>query len=140
MFRASPADLWLIVHDPANMPAWNEKCVECVSTGIGEGSRFKAVFEMSGKRSEARGEVIEYVLQKRIRYRYEYEDDSKLGSVEELYEISTLGRDQSKLRHEVNFKNATLPFWVKILAAVLGKIGRKMGKGPLDGIEELIQS
>lgn len=120
------------------MPAWNEKCVECGSSGIGEGSEFNAVFEMSGKRSEAKGEVIEYVLHKRIRYRYEYVDDSKLGSVEEVYVISTLGRDGTKLRHEVNLKNAAMPFWVKLLAAILGKIGREAGKGPLDGIEELL--
>ncbi len=122
------------------MPAWNEKCVECVSTGLGEGSRFKAVFEMSGKRSDAQGEVIEYVLHQRIRYRYQYVDDSKTGSVEETYNISKLDRDHSKIVHEINLKNAALPFWVKLLASVLGKIGRKMGKGPLDGIEELLNA
>ena len=81
--RASPENLWQIVHDPVNMPARNEKCVECASTGIGEASRFNAVFEMSGKRSNAQREVVEYVLPKRIRYRYRYVDDSKTGSVEE---------------------------------------------------------
>ncbi len=114
--------------------------MECVSSGIGEGSRFKAVFEMSGKRSDAQGEVIEYVLHQRIRYRYQYVDDSKAGSVEETYHILRVDRDHSTIEHVVNLKNAALPFWVKILAAVLGKIGRKMGKGPLDGIEELIES
>ncbi len=122
------------------MPAWNEKCIECISTGIGEGSRFNAVFEMSGKRSGAKGEVIEYVLHKRIRYRYQYVDDSKTGSVEEAYKISKVDRDHAKLDHEVNLKNATLPFWVKLLAFVLEKIGKKMGKGPLDGIEDLLNA
>ena len=84
--------------------------------------------------------MVEYVLENRIRYRYQYVDDSKQGSVEELYVISPLGQNQSKLRHEVNLKNAALPFWVKLLAVVLGRIGRKMGKGPLDGIEELIET
>ena len=139
-FRASPENLWQIVHDPANMPAWNEKCVECSSNGIGEGSRFNAVFEMSGKRSDAQGEVIEYVLHKRIRYRYRYVDDSKAGSVEETYDISKVGRDRSKVEHEVNLKHAALPFWVKLLAFVLEKFGKKMGKGPLDGIEELLNA
>lgn len=122
------------------MPAWNEKCVECVSTGMGERSRFNAVFEMSGKRSNAQGEVIEYVLHKRIRYRYRYVDDSKTGSVEETYDISKVGPDRSKIEHAVNLKHAALPLWVKLLAFVLEKFGKKMGKGPLDGIEELLNA
>ena len=122
------------------MPARNEKCVECASTGIGEGSRFNAVFEMSGKRGNAQGEVIEYVFDKRIRYGYRYVDDSKRGSVEETYDISKFGPDRSNIEHVVNLKHTALPFWAKLLALVLEKFGKKMGKGPLDGIEELLKA
>ncbi len=83
---------------------------------------------MSGKRSDAQGEVIEYVLHKRIRYRYRYLDDSKAGSVEETYDISKVGRDCSKVEHEVNLKHAALHFWVKLLAFVFGKVWQENGQ------------
>jgi len=44
---ASAADLWIIVSNHKNMPAWNEKCqlIESVN-GSGLGTRFKAQFSM----------------------------------------------------------------------------------------------
>jgi hypothetical protein len=121
------------------MHARNEKCVECVSTGIREGSPFNAVFEMSGKRSNAQGEVIEYVFHKRIRYQYGYVDDSKTGRVEETYDISKVGPDRLKREHAINLKHAVLPFWVKLLAFVFEKFDKEMSKGTLDGVEELLK-
>lgn len=139
VYNASPAELWQIIHEPGNMPAWNPKCVECDPVnGGGLGSRFKVVFEMSGKRKQARGEIIEFEPMERIRFRYHYEESSKMGSVDEAYAIAAKGPHQCHLRHETDFQKSTLPTWLKILIGLLGRFGKQVGRGPLDGIEELI--
>jgi len=137
-FNASPAELWQIVHEPGNMPAWNPKCVESVVSGKGEGARFTAVFDMSGKRIEVQGTIVEYVEEERIRFQYQYEEGGKAGRIGELYAISRKGPRQSHLRHEADFSDSTLPFWAKVLIGIVGRFGTKMRNSPLDGIEELL--
>ena len=140
---ASAADLWIIVSDPKNMPAWNEKCqvVESVH-GSGMGTRFKAQFAMRPDKNpeSTEGEIIEWKDYERITYRYQFpKNDSQLGSVDETYTIKQISAQQCQLSHVINFKNSGLPRWVKILIGILGRFGKSMGPDPLDGIVALIQ-
>jgi len=120
------------------MPAWNPKCVKCDSNGRGEGSTFTAVFEMSGKQVAAKGEVVEFDQFKTIRFRYQYDEGTMQGSVEESYSIKTESPNRVQVRHVVDFKNSGLPLWVRLIIGFLGRFGNKMGREPLDGIEDLL--
>lgn len=138
-FNTSASEVWRIVSEPGNMPAWNPKCVSCDNTGYGGvGSTFNAAFEMRGRRTEARGEVVSLKHEAEIRYRFEYEEAARIGSVDEVFIIKRKGINRCILRHEVNFRRSTLPFWVKLLIGFIGRFGRPVGPDPLAGIDDLI--
>ena len=141
LYQARPEEIWQIIRDPGHMPAWNDKCVSCDSIGAGgEGSEFDSVFEMNGKRSEARGTVVVYRENEEIAFRYSYEDEGGLGTVEESYRIRKRKNGEVELIQTVDFAQSSLPFWVKLLIGFLGRFGRKKGRGPLDGIEDILRS
>jgi uncharacterized protein YndB with AHSA1/START domain len=140
---ASAADLWFIVSDPKNMPAWNEKrqAIESVH-GSGTGTRFKAQFSMrmEKKPEPTEGAIIEWKEYERITYRFQFpKDDPQLGSVDETYAIKQISTHQYQLSHTVDFKHSGLPRWVKFLIGILGRFGKSMGPDPLDGIVALLQ-
>ena len=138
-FNASPRELWEIIHDPVNMPAWNPKCVWCEINGTGlAGPRFRATYEMSGKRHDAEGEVVASEAEQRIQFRYTYEDAAKLGTVDEVFELYDKGDRRTELVQSVDFTRSALPRWVKWLIGLLGRFGKSQGNGPMDGIEALL--
>jgi|ETNmetMinimDraft_22_1059887.scaffolds.fasta_scaffold00015_8 uncharacterized protein YndB with AHSA1/START domain len=140
-YQASAGEIWQIIRDPGHMPAWNSKCISCSSTGDGgEGSVFEAVFEMKGKRSDTRGTVVDYQENASIAFRYEYEGEEKLGTVVESYQIRERKDGQVELTQTVDFAQSSLPYWVKLLIGFLGRFGRKRGRGPLDGIQDILGS
>ncbi|OUW15630.1 MAG: hypothetical protein CBD18_08520 [Opitutales bacterium TMED158] len=135
-FDARPEDLWQVVRDPGNLPAWSQKCVECESIrGGGLGSRFNAVFEVRDKRQAARGEVIAHDEGREIVLRFEYEESNGMGSVDESFRIAKRKSGQIELVHTVDFQRSTLPYWVKLLIGFLGRFGRRMGPDQLAEIE-----
>lgn len=93
---------------------------------------------MSGKQVAAKGEVVEFDQFKTIRFRYQYDEGTMRGSVEESYLIETQGPNRATVRHVVDFKNSGLPLWVRLIIGFLGRFGTKMGREPLDGIEDLL--
>lgn len=138
-FKATPPELWEIIHDPANMPAWNPKCVWCEVDGTGTaGPRFLVTYEMRGKQSDAEGEVVASEEQRRIHFRYTYEDAAKLGTVDEVFELKPKGDRQTEVVQIVDFSNSTLPRWVKWLIGFIGRFGKEQGIGPMDGIQALL--
>ena len=138
-FKASASELWEIVHDPGNMPAWNPKCVSSEPLDAWEvGQRFEVIYEMNGKRSNASGELFDFKISQLVHFRYHYEDSSKLGIVDEIIEIIPKGNLSTLIVHTVDFSRSTLPLWVKLLLGVLGRFGKKMGEGSLDGIASLL--
>ena len=140
-FSASPAELWVIIGDPAAMPAWNERCQSCDSIqGSGLGARFRARFSMNNKVGEAQGEIVEWEEQKRITYRYGFEnDDQGIGTIEESYSLHPKSDGRTKVKHVVDFRRSNLPFWVKLLITFIGRFGRSVGSEPLSGIDELLR-
>ena len=104
-FNASPAILWEIIRDPGNMPAWNPKCVECSNVDAPTvGSRFSCAFEMSGKRSTAEGETLVFEYNRKLRIRYHYEEEARLGSVDEEYSLTEREMGVTVIKHIVDFK------------------------------------
>lgn len=93
---------------------------------------------MNGKRSKATGTLLDLKDSQYIHFRFHYEDASKLGIVDERIEIIPNDNRSSRIVHTVDFSRSTLPLWVKLLIGLLGRIGKKMGEGPLDGIAALL--
>lgn len=139
-FNRPASDLWVVVRDPGNMPAWNPNCIAASRVeGEGLGSQFKATFKMNEKAHQAKGEIISLEEEKEISLRYVFGSESpKLGSIDESYIITSTGSDTSKLRHEIDFTHSGLPWWAKLLISVIGRFGRKVGPDPLDGIAEVL--
>ena len=139
-FNVPAGDLWIVIHEPANMPAWNEKCVSASSTnGGGIGSRFEASFSLGTSVQKTKGEVVAWDYQKQIEFRYLFESETKeMNSVDETYTITELGENRTKLKHVVDLSNAGFPWWARLLMSVIGRLGRSAGPGPLEGIEELL--
>lgn len=139
-FNVPAGDLWIIIHEPANMPAWNPKCVSASSThGGGLGSTFEASFNMGNNVKATKGEVVAWEFERKIEFRYHFESDSKeLNSVDETYVITVIRDGRSKLEHVVDLSNAGLPWWARTLVSFVSRFGRSAGPGPLEGIEELL--
>lgn len=139
-FNVPAGDLWVVIHEPANMPAWNSKCLNATSTnGGGLGSKFEATFAMGSTPQETKGEVVAWEYQKKIEFRYSFESDSeKMRSVDETYLIEDLGEGRSELKQVIDLSDAGLPWWARMLMRVVGRLGRSAGPGPLEGIEELL--
>ncbi len=139
-FEVPAQQLWLIVRDPGNMPAWNHKCVECSSLPDARvGDRFNATFQMRDHPHETEGEVLEYVENERIAFRLQYNHDTQTGSVDESFQLKPLGPSRTELVHRADFRNAPLPRWVKIFIGFINLFGRKVGPGIMDNIEDLLK-
>ena len=140
LFDVPAGDLWVVIHDPANMPAWNTKCISATSTDGGElGSTFEASFSMGTNVQETKGEIVAWEYQKKIEFRYLFESATKeMKSVTETYLITSMGEGRSKLKQVIDLSNAGFPWWAKLLMNVISRFGRSTGPGPLEGIEELL--
>ncbi|MGB0744641.1 MAG: SRPBCC family protein [Opitutales bacterium] len=137
-YRASPEDIWGILQDPENMPAWNPKCLTVEGIKRQEvGQKFSVCYEMNGKRSNAMGELAEYEKNRRIAFRYHYEAAARTGIVMERFEV-TPGNGMTQVVHTVDFSQSSLPLWLKWLISFFNKFGRKRGAGSLDGIADLL--
>ena len=138
-YNATPAELWQIIHDPGTMPAWNPKCVVSQSLDPWKvGQQFAITYEMNGKVMDALGELINFESERMVHFRYTYEYASKVGTIDEILQILPSGANRTLLKQTVDFSQSTLPRWVKWLIGFLNRFGKTKGKGPLDGIEALL--
>lgn len=139
-FEATASQLWHIVRDPGNMPAWNPKCVACTSLPQARtGERFSATYNWRDRTHVAEGEVLEYREGEYIAYRIYYEHSAKLGSVDESFQLRQLDLRRAELIHTVDFRRSTLPWWVKMIIGLAGRFGQRKGPDPLKNIEDLLQ-
>jgi len=138
-FGVSPAKVWSALSDPLNMAAWNPKCVSCEALETSDGiPRFVATYEMSGRRREAFGEVLRSEEGRFIQFRYLYEESSRIGQVDEIFELNAKGSGVTEVTHIVDYGQSSLPLWVKLLIALLSRFGRAVGPGPLEGLAVLL--
>ena len=139
-FQVPRYRLWEIIREPGNQPAWNPKCVECEDIGqCVVGAKFAVTYEMKGIRQKATGEVLDIQAEHKLTYRYHYEDDKIMGSVDEHFELIEAGMDKTTLVHTVDFQNSSLPRWVKWLIGLMSRFGRTVGPDPLDGLDDLLK-
>ncbi|MEM6883458.1 MAG: SRPBCC family protein [Verrucomicrobiota bacterium] len=135
----SIAEVWRVVSDPEQMPAWNPKCVlVAAASGAPETRSFEVLFQMNHKEKEASGKVVVWRVTEKVTYRYIYQDEFS-GTVEESFLLQQLGPAVTRLVHEVDFSRSGLPWWVRILIGYIGRFGKLMGDDPLDGIERRIR-
>lgn len=95
---------------------------------------------MRKTKQHAIGEVLHYKDNEQITFRYHYAQENKMGMVDESFRLEQKDLSSTQLTHTVDFKNAALPYWLKLLIGVMGHFGRKRGPNALDNIEALIQS
>jgi len=129
------SDVWRIVSDPEQMPAWNLNCVlVTASPGAPETRQFEALFKMKQKERQAKGQVIHWRMTEEVTYRYSYEDPFP-GTVEETFRLQQDGGHVTQLVHEVDFSESGLPWWARLLMVYIGRFGRLVGEDSLNGIE-----
>lgn len=140
-FNFHASDVWLVIHDPGNMPAWNPKCIRSTPThGAGLGARFSADFSMSSNVEQCEGVIVAWEEETLISFEYRFDSKSKgLGTVTETFLLEAIDTRNVKIRHMVDLTDSGLPKWVRGVAWFLNRFGRSMGAGPLDGIEALLK-
>ena len=138
---APPGEVWIVIQDPENMPAWNPKCIRVSGTnGAGAGTAFEAAFSMGSQEQVCLGKIVEWMPETRIVFSYQFEETSgKKRLIRESFSIEPVGGNQSKVLHVVDLTHSGLPRWVQVLASLLNRFGRKMGPGALDGIASLLK-
>ncbi len=134
-------EVWDILKDPGNMPAWNHKCRSCdCNGGVGVGSSFQAMFELGSKGRKAFCEVVEWKPAEKITIRYSGEAfGSKGGYVDETFLLIHKGPRETRVNLVVDFSNSGLPIFFKGLMWFISKFGYKAGRSSLDGIKELVE-
>jgi uncharacterized protein YndB with AHSA1/START domain len=135
-------EVWEILRDPENMPAWNPKCQDCyeVPAEVSAGTRFRATFELSGKRNKVFCEVMDYKPCERIRIRYSgpaFKSDSNF--VDETFLLNSQGPHHTLIRHEVDFSNSGIPILFRFLMWFISTFGYQVGPSSLDGIKDLME-
>ena len=138
--NSSDYDVWEILRDPGNMPAWNPKCY--TSTGnrdVTVGSHFEATFKLRGKTARtALCEVIELKPCEKITIRYSGEAFPANGYVDETFYLISQGPRQTKLELVVDFTHSGLPLYFKFIMWAISSLGHQAGPSSLDGIENLL--
>ncbi|MDQ8199309.1 SRPBCC family protein [Pelagicoccus enzymogenes] len=137
--KASPQELWAIVAQPGNMPAWNPKCVRASETPTtNAGETFTAVYEMKGQQHEAVGDILRSETNREITFRYNLKDSAGTGTIIETLSFAPKTDSITRVSHSVDFSKSNLPFWVKLLIGLIGRFGRNVGAEPLQGVQDLL--
>lgn len=141
-YNASVNEIWEILKDPENMPAWNPKCRDCrgVPENIVPGSCFEAIFVLGGKSNNAFCEVADYRPSEKITIRFSGPAfKTNRNFVDETFLFIPKSPRRCLVRHEVDFSYSGLPFIIKFLMWFIHMFGFKAGPGPLDGIRDLLE-
>lgn len=138
--NSSANDIWDILKNPGNMPAWNPKCQTCTGNDkITIGSTFDATFQLGNKKKTTICEIIDIKPNEKITIRYSGDIfGSNGGYVDESITLIHQGLRQTKVILSVDFTNSKLPAFVKFIMWFISKFGYKVGKSSLDGIEDLL--
>jgi len=139
VFQCTAGELWTIIRDPGNMPAWNPKCISADSPPRLEvGSEFRAIFQMSGPTIVTMGQIIEFVPNSRLLIRYSFADKrGKTRTADESFDL-VQGQKNCRLTHSLDLSASGLPFWARMLGSFISLFGYRAGDSPLDGIEDIL--
>ncbi|MCG8632946.1 MAG: SRPBCC family protein [Desulfobacterales bacterium] len=139
--NCSVDDIWDILKDPGNMPAWNPKCHTCdAGKTISIGSSFDATFRLGSKEKKTSCRIMDLKPGEKITIRYSGEAFSTGdGFVDETFTLVYQGVRQTKLVLEVDFSQSELPFLIKSIMWFLSRFGQKSGKSSLDGIRSILE-
>lgn len=140
LIDSSVDEVWEILKDPGNMPAWNYKCCDCkADSNIVIGSTFEATFKMSKTKNVASCEVIELKSCNAITIRYSGESFGSTGGyVDESFILTCIDPRQTKLDLVVDFTNSKLPLILKCIMWFIHTFGYSAGRSSLDGIKDLL--
>lgn len=142
IIKASRESVWRILSDLELMELWNPKCRSCRPKSPGEvcaGKEAEATFQMRGRESRVQILVGECLPQERLSLKH-YGGGLALrtGHVVETFQLKDTG-EVTEVVHTVDFTQAGLPAWVRILIWMGNVLGIKSGAGPLDGLRRLAE-
>ena len=139
--KTSPTQVWEILADPSLMPLWNSKCTNCTpgSHSICKGSRYNAVFQMSGSGREVACEVIECAPEQFLKTRFTGWFTPRAGYVDEVFRLHA-SNTETRLVHEVDFTQSGIPWLIQVLMKLVSTFGYSVGKSPLKGIKDLAEN
>jgi uncharacterized protein YndB with AHSA1/START domain len=140
--NATASQIWAILRDPGLLSQWNPHCVRCEAgeAMMHAGLRFKATMSFGrGPERQLDGEVIECEPDRILTLRFSGEALPRTDEyVDETYVLQP-SNGGTKVLHEIDFSHSGLPWFLKAVLRVIQLVGRKEGKSPLEGLQELVE-
>ena len=139
--KAPPWSVWEVLSDPNLMESWNPKCLRCHAGNgpFGVGSVYEATFRLGGGPERlAICMIEEYQCNKLLTTKYSGPAFKMGGYVKETYRLMPKGKG-TKVKHVVDFDHSGLPITIQLIAKIIHTVGYSVGKGPLDGVKELVE-
>lgn len=141
LINASPEKVWNFIEDPNNLPLWNPKVQRVTafgSSGKSVGSNFGIMYMMNKIPSEMRGEVVVHEPNSRLTFRFLDGKMERGNHVEESFSL-TPTPSGVLLERTIDFTNAPIPWWARIIMWIIFKTGKPVGDTYLVKLKSLIE-
>lgn len=141
LIARAPRTVWSYVADPNRLPLWNEKAVAVSAPSGGavqRGSSYRVTYRMGGRDTITISEVDVFEPFERLELRV-IGGMAHQGFIREIYTLEPVFAG-TRLVQRIDMSNAGIPWFWRILLAVLHRVGRPTGKRYLVVLKELIES
>ncbi len=133
--------VWNFIEDPNNLQLWNPKVQRVTAfgnSGKSVGSNFGIMYMMNNIPSEMRGEIVVHEPNSRLTFRFL---DGKMNHgtfVDESFFL-TKAPNGVLLERSIDFTNAPIPWWGRIIMWIVFKTGKPVGDAYLVKLRDLIE-
>lgn len=145
LIDADPEKVWGLVENPENHSLWNPKVkgTNLISHGKRRvGYRYRITFSMRGRDNEMEAEIREYDPPRRLvtdmKNRFYTDANALERRFEEVYQLITEG-DKTLLIQTITIDNAGINLFLRLVIALVLKIGKPVGKEYLVTLKEIIE-
>jgi len=137
---ATQEQFWSFIEDPNNLPLWNPKVrkVTAMNSSHHLGYSFGIMYELSGKAMEYRAEMTRFEPPTHLTFTFTGGSFPSENFVNEEFTITPHG-DHCMLHRTIDFSNANIPLWAKILMWIIFRFGSPMGKTYLETLKEIVE-
>jgi hypothetical protein len=142
---ASPGRAWELIADVSIHGLWNPHVVDTQGwngASAGVDSRYRVTYELSGRRNEFEAQIVEWLPEHRFVARLEERvkgDGSNFARyVLETYTIEPRGT-RTRVVHDVRIHHDGLPWYFRVLIALIMATGRPVGKPVMQQFAELAE-
>ena len=135
-------DVWPLVADPARMAEWHVRLVKVERSANGPvrfGDRFGSHFQLSGKVTAVRSEVIRCQPPVALTLRHSFEVEGRERYGEDSYDLEPHGAG-TQVVQTADFRGAGLPWWARTLMWVITRTGRTVGEGILEPLKRACEA